>query len=674
MSENITDIFDEKTITYYKTNKNLITYDLLDELRKTKTGKDIAFKILDIEKNDEGHYLDNFGNSISFKKIPTLKSINSKLPLHSLHIEEIKRCSEDIFYFMDNYVKITTKDGINYPDLRYYQREFLETILPNENESIVALLPRQSGKSISVSIYLCWCLLFYKDINIGVAAQIKSMAKEFLLKVKNIFIYLPIWLTPGVKVWNELSIAFENGMRMIADTASSNSFRGYTMSIVVTDESAYITGKENGTTRFKAYLDSILPTQSSLAFKKNIFISTANGMNDFYTLYKGALKNGFEIVEELLPAEKALYSDSVENHYKNRNNLEKEQNILNIKKIKEKYLVKYKKRKQGDNGSIAFYTDWKKVPRFKQDGSVKTPEEFRDEEIARKGEVFFNQAYKNSFIGSSYTLISAEKLKNIDVKKPLEIIGGKLKIYEYFKKGEKYICSVDPAKDGKDGFVVNFVKISNLKFKQVAVAKLDIDYLLMPQYLNDWCQMYGNPYLIIENNEGAGQSVADQMMITYEYENLHFDKNRNVKNNVKAKKKYPGTRTTPRTRKQILQTMKTFFDNGNLEIVDQDTIDQLYTFILINEKYQADEGCFDDCVMSLALSFTIFNNVKNFSDMKAVTTALRSVKESEVDVSSIISIGSFDDGTHETKNTDPFGVIYEGFDDTIYPWEKEEFL
>ena len=141
--ESVEDIFTDDVIKHFKTNKGLITSDLLAELRQSQKGKDIAFKILDLERNEEGHYLDTFGNTISFKKIPSLKSINRKLPLHQIHIEEITKCSNDIFYFMDNYVKIATYQGINYPDLRHYQREFIETVIPDDNESIVALLPRQ---------------------------------------------------------------------------------------------------------------------------------------------------------------------------------------------------------------------------------------------------------------------------------------------------------------------------------------------------------------------------------------------------------------------------------------------------------------------------------------------------------------------------------------------------
>jgi hypothetical protein len=201
-------------------------------------------------------------------------------------------------------------------------------------------------------------------------------------------------------------------------------------------------------------------------------------------------------------------------------------------------------------------------------------------------------------------------------------------------------------------------------FKQAATANLDIDYLLMPSYLDDWCRIYGTPYLIIENNEGAGQSVTDQMVSTYEYDNIHYDINKNTKNSVKARKKYSGTRTTKTSRNQILKTMKTFFDNGHLEINDNDTIQQLFRFILIDGKYQADVGAHDDCIMSLALAFTLFNEVKNFSDMKAVADTIKSdLKEKDpVNVAELITIGGFD---QEPEILHTGEVTFEGFDDNL---------
>ncbi len=701
----ITDIFTKDVISYLSTNKNEITPDLLSELRKTNEGKDIALKILDIPKNDEGFYLDAFGNEVSYQRIPTLKNINRKLPIHDVHKAEIEKCNKDIFYFMNNYVKIKTKNGVNFPEIRHYQREFLECIIEDENESIVGLLPRQSGKSVTVGIYLVWLIIFEKDVNIGIAAQKASMATEFLTKVKDIFIELPIWLTPGVKTWNMKSIGFENGVRVLSDVASSGAFRGHTVSYSVTDEAAYITGRDNNTTRFKAYLDAVLPSQMALVKKKNIFISTANGMNEFYTLYKGAQKDGTKEVTEILHADKAIYGSTVEDYF-NKDELNIPKEIINIEPIYEdteisktsgvsnasespeisvssegsndysvserirsyaKYKVTYLKRVIGNNRSIAFQTDWRNVPRWKSDGTLKTPEEFREEIVSSKGEVFFQSAYGNQFVGSSYTLIDAERLKSLVPQEPIQIVDQKLKIYKKFQQGHQYVCTVDPAKDGTDGFVVNFTDITSFRLEQVATANLDIDYLLMPELLFEWCQLYGNPYLIIENNEGAGQSVSDQMVLTYEYDNIHYDKNENIKNVVKARKKYSGTRTTSRSRNQILKTMKTFFDNGNLLIHDADTINQLFTFILIDGKYQADQGSHDDCVMSLALVFVLFSNIKNITDMKEVSKQLKQDLDAvdPVNIKDLITVGQFDDGTSESKKirTDAFGITYEGFDD-----------
>lgn len=62
----INSIFTEEVINHYKTNKNLITSELLDKLRSFgERGKDIALEILDTEKSDDNYYLDAFGEKIS---------------------------------------------------------------------------------------------------------------------------------------------------------------------------------------------------------------------------------------------------------------------------------------------------------------------------------------------------------------------------------------------------------------------------------------------------------------------------------------------------------------------------------------------------------------------------------------------------------------------------------
>jgi hypothetical protein len=568
------------------------------------------------------------------------------------------------------------------------------------------------------------------------------MAREFLANTKNIFLELPIWLQQGISEWNKGSIENESKMRILTDVPSPDSFRGFTIAILVVDECVsyvetitirddctnevfdlcigdfyyildsksisdhhdkestssykllqkYSVLSKNGFQKFSGikkskhnfsytfkfnnneitctkhhlfnthsdvfteacklrigdyigtekiidiiennkeqeffdlldvkcgnhyitsgvtshncafikstvwdeFSDSIFPSQSSLAWKKNIILSTANGMNHFYKMVRGAREDA--------------------------------------------------------NGMNIFEVDWKDVPRFKPDGTLMTPDEFMSKIVKKHGIVYFNQNYANEFLGSSYTLISGAKLREMKPSVVHEVRDGKLKIYNYPEVGHKYICTVDPAKDGSDSFVVNFTDITEFRFKQVAVAELQIDYLLMPEFINEWCEYYNNPFLIIENNEGAGQSIADQMYNDYEYTNLFFDikVDANTKNLTKGRKSYPGFRTTSKSRKQIIQTLKLFIENDNYEINDKKTIDQLFRFILINDKYKADNGAHDDLVMALALTFAPFVNTKNFEDMRLLVDNMynhESLDETEkYDFGELLASSSFNDGTDE---------------------------
>ena len=590
--------FTKDHIKYYKENQQDITSELLETLRASgNKGKHIALEILDINKDHEQFYLDAFGNRISFMGNRRLKKPFTKLNLFPIHIEEMEKCANDIHYFKDNYVKIRTKSGVDFPELRVYQNDFIET-LDGDDEGVIGLMGRQSGKSISTSIYLGHLYVFEKEKNIGIVANKGAMAREFLSNVKNILIELPIWMQPGMKSWNKSYIESESDMRILTDVPSQDAFRGFSIHVAVMDETAFIRS-----TIWEEFIDAFLPSQAALSWKKNIILSTPKGMNHFYEMVNGA--------SPYYDTDGSGVKEPGDNH----------------------------------NGYKLFKVDWRDVPRYDSKGERMKPEDFQRSIIAKHGIMYWNQNFECQFLGSSATLISSAKLKEFQSKEPHEIRDGKLKIYHYPEKGHKYIMAVDPAKDGTDAFAVQIIDITDFKFIQAASAQLQIDYLLMPEFINEWCEYYNNPYLIIENNEGAGQSIADQMFQTYDYENLHFDKD--IGRN--KRKKYPGFRTTTKSRKQILQTLKTFIENNNLEVNDASTIKEFFTFILNNNKYQADDGCHDDMIMSLALTFGLFNNTKNFADMREVIDLIFKDHdpEKEVDLGDLFAVGSFDDGVEE---------------------------
>ena len=615
-------ILSAEQIKVLKENKNLITSEILSELRKTKEGKSVALEILDIEKDSEDYYLDAFGGRIAFNGNRQIKPFHTKINLSDIHIQEIKKCSEDIDYFKNNYVQFRTKSGIGFPDHREYQEKFIHS-LNDENDQYLVVFPRQAGKSATTAVWLTWLFLFKEQINIGICANRGSTATDFLANVKNIFSLLPIWFQQGIKVWNVKRIEGENGTRILTDATSGDSFRGSTMNVVVVDEAAYVAA-----TKWESFVDSVLPLQSSLAWKKTIFISTPNGLNHFYSMVKDSKKR--KVIENVQESEIA--------------EIKKKETVLDT--VKNKYGTFDVQIDKPSNDMELITVDWRKVPRYDRKGNLIDPETFKQQVIDRDGLQFFLQAYACEFLGSSHTLISGDVLKEIESVKPKDRIFVQgteefVKIYEEPLENHKYILSVDPAKDGRDYFALHMIDVTKFPFKQVASGRLQIDYLLMPNFLYDFANSYNTAFTIIENNEGAGQSIADTLKRDFEYENLYYDRTGNKFKN------YPGFRTTTKSRAQLLETLKLLIENKKLEICDADTILELQRFILVKKKFQAEEGFHDDLVMSLAIAFCLFNDIQNFEDFKEVTKSIYS--ESETDFADYITIGNFDDGNPETE-------------------------
>ena len=614
-------ILSNEQIELLKNNKNLITEELLDALRETKEGKSVALQILDIQKDDEDYYLDAFGSRISFDGNRQIKPCYTKIQLTDIQIKEIQKCSEDIDYFKANYVQFKTKSGIGFPDHRKYQDDFIHA-LNDENDQYVVVFPRQAGKSATTAVWLTWLFLFYPQIDIGVCANRGSTASDFLAKVKNIFTLLPIWMQQGIKIWNVQRIEGENGTRILTDATSGDSFRGGSMNVIVVDECAYVKSSKWG-----AFSDAVLPSQSALAWKKTVFISTPNGMNHFYDYYKNSKKR--KVLKDLSKeeVEKVKTQEKVLNVFKNKSGT---------------FDVEIDKP---SNGMELLTVDWKEVPRYDEKGNPVDPEDFKQKTINKEGLQFFLQAYACEFLGSSHTLISGEVLKELESSTPERqmFVNGTtefVNIYSEAEEGHKYILSCDPAKDGRDYFALHVIDITKFPFKQVVCGKLQIDYLLMPEFIFDLANTYNTAFTIIENNEGAGQSIADTLKRDFEYENLYFDRD----GKGDKFKKYPGFRTTPKSRNQLLETLKLLIENNKLEINDEDTIFELQRFVLLRKKFQAEDGFHDDLVMSLAIAFCLFNDINNFEDIKKVSESIYS-DNSSVDFTDIMTIGCFDDGT-----------------------------
>ena len=76
---------------------------LFDQLEKEKGSsltnkeKERVLENLELPKSLDGCYLDAFDKEVGYNGIKTLKRPYTKLPLTQIHINEIEKCSQDIF-------------------------------------------------------------------------------------------------------------------------------------------------------------------------------------------------------------------------------------------------------------------------------------------------------------------------------------------------------------------------------------------------------------------------------------------------------------------------------------------------------------------------------------------------------------------------------------------------
>lgn len=224
---------------------------------------------------------------------PLLKSTNVTVKYTAEQLQEYVKCSEDPVYFMEKYIKIVNLDhGLVDFTLYPFQQRIVDTI--HKNRFTICKIPRQSGKSITVTSYLLHYCIFNPNVKVAILANKGTTAKELLDRFKTSYENLPRWLQQGVVEWNKFSVQLENGSKIISAATSSSAVRGGSYNVIVLDEYAYV---PNGVA--EEFFSSVYPTISSGSTTKAILISTPKGLNHFYKAWTNAVngKNGYVPIE-----------------------------------------------------------------------------------------------------------------------------------------------------------------------------------------------------------------------------------------------------------------------------------------------------------------------------------------------------------------------------------------
>lgn len=489
---------------------------------------------------------------MSFNGIPNLRDANEPVKLDLDKLREIKKCAIDPIYFIRNYVYINTKDnGMQLFDLYDFQEAALKRFLKYRFN--INKWSRQVGKSTVVRGFILWWGIFHKDQLIAMIGNKLSLAKEQMQQLRDSYSRLPVWLQPGVKLWNKTSIQFSNNSRIIVSSSSPDNIRGFAINLLYLDEFAFL--RPNLATEFIA---SVMPSISSGKTTRCIITSTPSGHNHFYDMWQTSLE------EPQAEAE-----------------LEKGNNNLYVRSV----------------------VTWDQVP-----GRT---EMWANAEKLKIGDQRFRQEYECEFVGSGITLIDYRCLEKLKPVNPLPFDSSiwppeltdivrdiSMRAFKYPEhagemeaNGYSYVASIDTSYGMRQDYhVLQIAKVySNIKCEQVFVMSSNCTEV------SDFCRIaniilkfYHNPYLIIEYN-GPGKSTYDYFFNVAMYPNiLNFD--------LKAR----GLWATPTMKNNVVILLKMYVQRGYIKVYDYDTIMELMSFTQKTQNTWGGGGnTHDDHVTSL---------------------------------------------------------------------------
>ena len=254
---------------------------------------------------------------------------------------------------------------------------------------------------------------------------------------------------------------------------------------------------------------------------------------------------------------------------------------------------------QGVNEYVPFRVDWHDVPG--------RDEKWKAETIANTSVLQFDQEFGNTFFGTGDTLINAQTLMQHRAKQPIAYMeGGDFLVYEETVAEHDYIMCVDVSKGrGQDYSTFNIIDISERPFKQVAVYRCNtISPLLFPNIIYKYAKVYNEAYVIIESND-QGTLVCNGLYLDLEYENMHVES---------VTKSRMGIDINRKTKRLGCSGIKDLLEEQKLEIVDENTILEISTFVARGQSWEASDGNHDDLMMNLVM-FGYFSTDSRFTDL-----------------------------------------------------------
>ena len=454
------------------------------------------------------------------------------------------KCATDPVYFMKKFCMIQHPIKGKIPfDLYEFQEKTIREF--KDNRFNVILKARQLGISTLSAGYALWMMTFFQDKNILVIATKQEVAKNLVTKVRVMHANLPSWLKQRCVEDNKLNLRYMNGSQIKAVSSGPEAARSEALSLLILDEAAFVDKIDEIWTASQ----QTLTTGGSC-----IALSTPNGVGNWF--------------------------------HKTWVDAEEGRGMFNPIKL-----------------------HWTVHPDRNED--------WRKEQDTLLGPSSAAQECDCDFLTSGTGVIDPiilENLRKQNCKDPIEKRGidNNIWIWEPPNYSKSYIVCADVGRgDAADYSAFHIIDIENLE--QVAEYKGRINTKDFGNMLVSMSTEYNDAILIIENNNIGWATI--QQVIDRNYPNLFYTSKdlqyvdiqhqMNNKINRQEKNMVAGFSTTSKTRPLIISKLEEFFREESVVVRSNRLIDELLTFVYINNRAEAMSGYNDDLVMSFAIGLWV---------------------------------------------------------------------
>jgi hypothetical protein len=499
-----------------------------------------------------------------------------------------KRLFEDFEFYAKHALKIRTKDGEIVPFLlNEAQRQLLSVVteqLKTEGRVRVVLLKaRQMGLSTAVGAFMYWWTSQRRAQKAMVVTHHADSTKALFDMTRRFYDNTPEALKPATRYSSrkELSFAKLDSGYAVATAGGDSVGRGETITVAHLSELAFwpkSTAKDilNG-------LQQAIPNRPNTC----VFVeSTANGVSgEFYNLWQGAVEgtNGYRAV--FLPwFIQDEYREEVPDGFQRT---PEEERLVDLHGLDDAQLM-FRRRKVAQTGIDLFKQEYPSTP---------------EEAFLTTGRPVFNPDQLNVMAQAAPRSAPTMGLMGEEF---VEDRRGELTVFSKVDTSDTYYIGADVAM-GVRGGDYSVAQILNSKKEQVAIWRGHVH----PDYFANVLQALGFFYntakiAVESNNHGilTCTRLGKDMAYPNFYTETVYDK-LDDKETINL-----GFRTTAKTKPLIIDQLRASLRDDELKLFDRTTISELMTYI-VNESgnMEAEAGCHDDCVTSLAIANHIHEGI-----------------------------------------------------------------